>query len=124
MKKKECIFCLKKENEFVLENKLAAAFWDAHPVSKGHLLIITKEHKDNFFELDDAEVLAINSLLRAGKKMLLKKYQPAGFNIGINVGKTAGQTVMHCHIHLIPRYLGDVPDPRGGIRKMLPAAHK
>ncbi len=78
-----------------------------------------------FFELSDVEILAMKQLLHAGRRMLTKKFNPAGFNIGVNVGEAGGQTVMHCHFHLIPRYIGgDDPNPAGGIRKLLPADHK
>ena len=113
-----CIFC--QPLPIVLENDLAAAFFDKHPVSPGHLLIIPKRHYPTFFDVPTAEREAMLALLNTAKQYLDDRYHPDGYNIGINVGPEAGQTVMHCHIHLIPRYHGDVADPRGGIRKMLP----
>ncbi|KRL97086.1 diadenosine tetraphosphate (Ap4A) hydrolase [Liquorilactobacillus satsumensis DSM 16230 = JCM 12392] len=124
LEEKDCIFCKKDQNEYILENELVAAFWDLNPVSQGHLLFIPKVHRETFFELSDVEILAMKQLLHAGRRMLTKKFNPAGFNIGVNVGEAGGQTVMHCHFHLIPRYIGDDPNPAGGIRKLLPADHK
>lgn len=116
----DCIFCHRETLKLVLENKLAVAFYDIHPVNKGHLLIIPKAHRENYFSLTKEELLAIDELIHKGKEMLDQKFGPAGYNIGVNVGEYGGQTVMHCHIHLIPRYIGDDPHPAGGIRKMLP----
>ncbi|MDN6900071.1 HIT family protein [Oenococcus sicerae] len=116
----DCIFCHRETLKLVLENKLAVAFYDIHPVNKGHLLIIPKAHRENYFSLTKEEFLAIDELIHKGKEMLDQKFGPAGYNIGVNVGEYGGQTVMHCHIHLIPRYIGDDPHPAGGIRKMLP----
>lgn len=115
---KACIFC--QPQPYVLENDRAAAFYDIHPVSRGHLLIIPKTHYPTYFDVPAADREAMLALLTEAKALLDSQLQPDGYNIGINVGATAGQTVMHCHIHLIPRYHGDTPDPRGGIRKMLP----
>ncbi|MFC6165484.1 HIT family protein [Lactiplantibacillus dongliensis] len=116
---KACLFCAPRP--YVLENDLAAAFFDIHPVSRGHLLIIPKHHYATYFDVPTADQQAMMALLKQAKGYLDARYQPDGYNIGINVGAAAGQTVMHCHLHLIPRYHGDVPDPTGGIRKMLPA---
>ncbi|HJE86434.1 HIT family protein [Levilactobacillus brevis] len=122
MIKADCIFCQK--SEIVLENDLAKAFWDIHPVRKGHLLIVPKQHYATYFDVPVATKQALDELMMAGKHLLDERYQPAGYNIGINVNPAGGQTVMHAHIHLIPRYTGDVKDPRGGIRKMIPHAVK
>ncbi|WP_283679688.1 HIT family protein [Lentilactobacillus sp. Marseille-Q4993] len=122
MKQPNCIFCQRTDIPIVLENDLAVAFWDIHPVRKGHLLIVLKDHKQDYFDLDQQDLLAMDSLLREGKQLIDDKYHPEGYNIGINVGEYAGQTVMHCHWHLIPRYKGDVKNPAGGIRNMLPKA--
>ena len=118
--KADCIFCQK--SEIVLENDLAKAFWDIHPVRKGHLLIVPKQHYATYFDVPVTTKQALDDLLLAGKRLLDERYQPAGYNIGINVNPAGGQTVMHAHIHLIPRYQGDVKDPRGGIRRMIPHA--
>lgn len=119
-----CVFCQKPATDLILENDLAKAFYDQHPVRKGHLLIVPKQHYATYFEVPEATLMAMQSLLQAGKVFLDQEVHPAGYNIGINVGEAAGQTVMHAHIHLIPRYLGDVVDPRGGIRRMIPKAVK
>ncbi|MFC6200941.1 HIT family protein [Lactiplantibacillus nangangensis] len=115
----DCIFC--QPQPYVLENELAAAFFDIHPVSRGHLLIIPKHHYATYFDVPAADRQAMAALIDDAKDYLAAHYQPDGYNIGINVGAAAGQTVMHCHVHLIPRYHGDTPHPEGGIRKMLPA---
>jgi diadenosine tetraphosphate (Ap4A) HIT family hydrolase len=113
-----CVFC--QINESVLENDLAIAFYDKYPVNKGHLLIIPKRHIEQYFDLTDQERSAIDSLLLEGKRLLDEQYQPDGYNIGINCGEAAGQTIFHVHVHLIPRFRGDMEDPRGGVRGVIP----
>jgi len=113
-----CIFCDLDKNQIILENDVAFAIMDKFPVNEGHMLFIPKRHFKNYFEATIEEVTALHQLLHEGKKHLDEKYQPDGYNIGINVGEDAGQTIMHLHIHLIPRYKGDVKDPRGGIRHL------
>ena len=113
-----CVFCT--INDIVLENDLAIAFYDKYPVNKGHLLIIPKRHVEQYFDLTDQERSAIDSLLLEGKRLLDEKYQPNGYNIGINCGEAAGQTIFHVHVHLIPRFRGDMEDPRGGVRGVIP----
>jgi len=120
MIKADCIFCQK--DELVLENELAKAFWDLHPVREGHLLIVPKQHYATYFDVPVETRQAMDALTFVAKDFLDDKFHPAGYNIGINVNAAAGQTVQHAHIHLIPRYEGDVKDPRGGIRKMIPRA--
>src|SRR5207253_576547 len=92
----ECVFCNLKD--IVLENDLAIAFYDKYPVNKGHLLIIPKRHVDQYFDLTDHERNAIDRLLFTGKKLLDEQYQPDGYNIGINCGEAAGQTIFHVHV--------------------------
>lgn len=104
----------------ILENEYSLAFFDQHPVSKGHILIIPKAHKETYFELSDTEKRAIDDLLAQSRTYLDDLYQPDGYNIGANCGAVAGQTIFHCHVHLIPRYAGDVPNPRGGVRGVIP----
>lgn len=117
----ECKFCkLYKERKIDLENELAFAFWDENPVSKGHIIFITKRHIKDFFETTEEERIALFKLIDEAKNIIDKKYKPSGYNIGMNCGISAGQTVMHIHIHLIPRYDGDVENPRGGIRGVIP----
>jgi len=111
-------------NNYVLENELAYAIYDKFPVSKGHLLIISKRHVRGYFDATKEEKLAIYDLVDKCKEFLDEEYSPAGYNIGINIGETAGQTVMHLHVHLIPRYNRDVEDPRGGVRGVIPSRMK
>ncbi|MCF0149512.1 MAG: HIT family protein [Clostridium sp.] len=114
---KPCIFCNYNEKEKVAENHLAFAIYDNFPVNEGHVLIIPKRHFSSFLEATEEEVLAIYDLIHKVKGILDNKYNPTGYNIGINIGEDAGQTIMHLHVHIIPRYKGDIDNPRGGIRK-------
>lgn len=118
--KMNCIFCNMDNNRIVLQNETAYAIFDAFPVSKGHMLIIPKRHVKDYFESDEQDREGLWSLLDECKKYLDEKYQPAGYNIGMNCGDAAGQTVMHLHIHLISRYKGDIHNPRGGVRGVIP----
>lgn len=113
-----CLFCDKKE--YVFENDLAYAIFDGFPVSEGHMLIIPKRHVVDYFSLTDEELLALKSLSNICKEYLDKEYHPDGYNIGFNCGFFAGQSIMHCHMHIIPRYNGDVINPKGGIRHIIP----
>jgi diadenosine tetraphosphate (Ap4A) HIT family hydrolase len=113
-----CIFC--NIQKPILENDLAHAIFDKYPVNPGHLLIIPKRHIASLFETTAAERAALFELLQAGRELLQQQYQPNGFNVGINDGIAAGQTVMHLHIHLIPRFDGDIDNPRGGVRGVIP----
>ena len=115
----ECIFCNINKSEILFENELAIAFFDAMPVSKGHTLIIPKRHSENYFELAKEEIAAMFELSIKVKKYLDNLYHPDGFNVGFNVKEAGGQSVMHTHMHVIPRYKGDAPNPRGGIRKIV-----
>jgi diadenosine tetraphosphate (Ap4A) HIT family hydrolase len=118
----ECPFC--ECSSPVLENDLAFVRPDKYPVSEGHLLICPRRHFADFFEASQAERKAIFSLLQDAKALSTKTLRADGYNIGINCGVAAGQTVMHLHVHLIPRYHGDMPDPRGGVRGVIPAKQK
>jgi len=104
----------------IQENQFAFAIYDAFPVSKGHSLIVPKRIVSSVFDLDDEEYNNIFLLVRDVKKILFDKFKPDAFNIGINNGTDAGQTIDHAHIHIIPRYKGDLKDPRGGVRNILP----
>ena len=116
-----CLFCNIKESGVAIENTLAYVSYDTYPVSNLHCLIIPKRHVKDYFELTKDEVIACNDLIKDIKKeILLKDPSVKGFNIGSNVGKTAGQSILHCHIHLIPRREGDVENPQGGIRSVIP----
>lgn len=122
----KCLFCQWKEEkeEIILENEYAFARFDGYPVSDGHVLFMTKRHVKDFFETTIEERKAIFELVDKAKEILDKKYNPTGYNIGMNCGSSAGQTVMHVHVHLIPRYDGDVENPRGGIRGVIPRKQK
>lgn len=113
-----CVFCdyLNSKN-YILENQLAIAIYDHYPVNKGHVLVIPKRHFASYFEATKEEIIAFNALIHKVKELLDGELKPDGYNIGINVGESAGQTIFHLHIHVIPRYFGDVENPRGGIRK-------
>jgi diadenosine tetraphosphate (Ap4A) HIT family hydrolase len=116
-----CIFCNTKESGLVNENSLAYSSYDTYPVSDLHYLIIPKRHIKDYFELNDDEVIACNELIKITKEEILSKDPLVkGFNIGTNAGKVAGQSVLHCHIHLIPRREGDVDNPQGGVRSVIP----
>lgn len=115
-----CPFCNLEPSRVYADNDLAVAVLDGYPVSPGHTLIIPKRHFESLFEATEEERGALFDLLDEARTRLLEERQPDGFNIGINDGSAAGQTVMHLHIHLIPRYVGDCDDPRGGVRWVFP----
>ena len=116
-----CLFCNLKKNDVAKENDFAYASYDTYPVTNHHCLIIPKRHIKNYFELTDQEIEACNYLLKKMKmKIESKDNSVKGFNIGTNSGEVAGQSIMHCHIHLIPRRKGDVENPQGGVRSVIP----
>ena len=116
-----CLFCNSKVSGIALENDLAYASYDTYPVSNLHCLIIPKRHVADYFELSNDEIIACNDLIKIIKKDILDNDQSVkAFNIGSNAGKLAGQSIMHCHIHLIPRREGDVDNPQGGVRSVIP----
>lgn len=115
-----CPFCTLPASRIVDENELAVVVRDGFPVSPGHTLIIPHRHIESFFDLAGEERTAMLTLLDSAKTELETEFHPDGYNIGINDGVAAGQTVAHLHIHLIPRYRGDRDDPRGGVRWVLP----
>lgn len=110
------VFSEISSNEFIFDSKHFFAIYDRFPVSPGHLLLISKKIKENFFDLDEEERKELNDLIIKAKNTLDSKFSPDGFNIGMNCGETAGQTVMHFHCHVIPRYKDDMENPRGGVR--------
>ena len=116
---KPCPFC-NLEREKIIESKLSFAIYDGFPVNEGHALILPKRHTANYFDLSLEEQKDCIELLNRVKEIVQEKYSPAGFNVGININEAAGQTVPHVHIHLIPRYNGDVEEPRGGVRGVVP----
>jgi len=115
-----CIFCNIEKERIITENEFAFAIYDSFPVSQGHILVIPKKHINNYFEADSQTKDELWKLIDECKEIVDKKFNPAGYNIGINCGEAAGQTVMHLHIHLIPRYKGDIENPRGGVRGVIP----
>lgn len=117
-----CIFC--NITDTIIENEHALAFYDKFPVNAGHILIIPKRHAVDYFDLEEKEIKAINELLFECRKILDEKYKPDAYNIGMNCGENAGQTIFHCHVHLIPRYKGDMDEPRGGVRGVIPGKQK
>ena len=115
-----CTFCSLPPGRIRGENELAVWIRDAFPVSPGHSLIIPKRHIRSFFDATEEERSALMALVEQAKEVAGTEFGPDGYNIGINDGQAAGQTVPHLHIHLIPRFKGDQPDPRGGIRWLFP----
>jgi len=115
-----CIFCNTKGEKLIVENDLAQAVYDTYPVSPGHTLVVPRRHAATIWDLTDAEYAACFALVREAKAALEARYKPDGFTVGANCGVAAGQSVMHAHIHLIPRFQGDVADPRGGVRNVVP----
>ena len=116
-----CPFCQRvQQGDVSVESELAAAFPDGFPISPGHMLIIPKRHEADFFNLTHEEQTALLELTRYTRQELVATTDATAFNIGVNAGPDAGQTVSHAHVHLVPRYAGDVADPRGGIRWIIP----
>ena len=117
-----CLFCDIEKSGFMYENDLAYASYDSYPVSELHCLIIPKRHIKDYFDLSKDELLACNELIKTVKKEIIKKDSSVkGFNLGTNIGKVSGQSILHCHFHLIPRRLGDVENPQGGVRSVIPS---
>jgi len=119
-----CPFCSPTDGEVELRNDVWYARWDRYPITKGHLLLIPFRHEPNFLALSPDEQRSALELLAQARSKLNSEFHPDGYNVGINVGEAAGQTVAHAHIHVIPRYAGDVPDPRGGVRFVIPTKAK
>ena len=115
-----CPFCTLPATRIKAENEHAVLIRDAFPVSPGHSLVIPKRHVGSYFETTEAERTAMQALLVTAKLAVEAELAPHAYNIGVNDGPAAGQTVPHLHIHLIPRFVGDVPDPRGGVRWVIP----
>tara|TARA_B100001093_G_scaffold444563_1_gene447666 strand:+ start:413 stop:811 length:399 start_codon:yes stop_codon:yes gene_type:complete len=116
-----CLFCNINESGYVHKNDLAYASYDSYPVSKHHCLIIPKRHIKDYFDLSKNELVACDELIKIVKEEILVKDQTVkGFNLGTNIGKVSGQSILHCHFHLIPRREGDVENPQGGVRSVIP----
>jgi diadenosine tetraphosphate (Ap4A) HIT family hydrolase len=118
--KPPCAFCALPATRVIQRNDSGLVIRDGFPVSPGHTLVVARRHVHSFFELTSLERTDLLSLLDAAKASLDREFSPHGYNVGINDGPAAGQTVPHLHVHLIPRYNGDRPDPRGGVRWVLP----
>ncbi len=117
-----CLFCNIKESGVAHENDFAYASFDSYPVSKDHCLIIPKRHIKDYFELSKEELIACDKLVKIVKDEITNKDQSVkGFNLGTNIGKVSGQSILHCHFHLIPRREGDVENPQGGVRSVIPS---
>lgn len=115
-----CPFCPPDDDRVFHTTDLALALWDGFPVSPGHALVVTRRHVASWFDATRDERVAILDVVEVAKSIIEFDRRPDGWNIGVNVGAAAGQTVFHLHLHLIPRFEGDLPDPRGGIRHVLP----
>jgi diadenosine tetraphosphate (Ap4A) HIT family hydrolase len=116
-----CLFCNINESGCSHENNLAYASYDTYPVSKHHCLIIPKKHIKDYFDLSNDELIACDQLIKIVKEEILIKDQTViGFNLGTNIGKASGQSILHCHFHLIPRRENDVENPQGGVRSVIP----
>jgi len=119
MKEKDCPFC-HVDREMIRESDHCFAIYDLYPVNPGHVLVISKRHVSDYFDLSDKEVAGLWKMVAEMKSFLQEKFTPQGFNVGFNVGRKAGQTIDHVHIHIIPRYSGDMEDPTGGVRHVIP----
>jgi len=115
-----CVFCAPEDAEVVLRGEMSYVRYDKFPVSPGHMLVIPFRHVPSVFDLNSDEIAEIGKLIVETKEYIEQGYHPDGYNIGVNVGVAAGQTVMHVHIHVIPRYVGDMENPRGGVRGVIP----
>lgn len=125
METTNCPFChLSPQVEIICESDNCIAFFDGYPVSPGHTLIIPKRHVASYFDLTDDERAAMTKMMLDVKQKLEERFHPDGYNIGVNVGEHAGQSIFHCHMHLIPRYKGDVKNPKGGVRGVIPSKQK
>ena len=121
LRDKDCLFCNLPRKRIIDESELIYVIEDAYPVSKYHLLFIPKRHTPDYFSLEQPEINSISQLLKKHQQRILKKDKTvSGFNIGMNNGEDAGQTIFHCHVHLIPRRKGDIQNPRGGVRGVIP----
>lgn len=115
----ECVFC-RPQREILVENAWAIAVYDTYPVSPGHALVLPRRHAVTLWDLEPADYEGCFRLVRELQPVLVARHSPDGFNVGVNCGEAAGQSVWHAHIHVIPRYRGDNPNPRGGVRNVIP----
>ena len=121
----QCIFCNKSKQKIIYSSDLFFVVRDSYPVTKHHTLIIPHRHVSSFFDLNDNEFNDLNKILKKQRQSLLNLDEKiTGFNVGVNAGIDAGQSIMHCHIHLIPRRKGDIENPRGGVRGVIPSKQR
>ncbi|MEM7196646.1 MAG: HIT domain-containing protein [Pseudomonadota bacterium] len=116
----DCRFCRSKSDRVFIRGELGFAAWDRHPANPGHFLVIPYRHVASYFDITDDERDELWRIVSDGKDVAHAEYQPDGYNVGINVGHWAGQSIHHLHIHVIPRYQGDVENPKGGVRGVIP----
>lgn len=119
-RKSDCAFCSLPTSSVLDENASAFSFLDSFPISPGHTLVVPKRHVGSLFDLSVEEIADVWQLVRVVRDRLRLQQSPDGFNIGLNDGVAAGQTILHAHVHVVPRYSGDITDPRGGIRWLMP----
>ena len=115
-----CPFCDPDSDRVFLVSDLIIGLWDKYPVSPGHALLVPRRHVPGWFDASEEERQALTAALENARDKILEQHRPDGFNIGVNSGEAAGQTIFHLHVHLIPRYKGDQEDPRGGVRRLIP----
>ena len=121
----ECLFCNKKKQKIIYSSEIFFVVRDSYPVTKHHTLIIPHRHVSNFFDLNDEEFNDLKRVLKKQRQLLIDIYKEiSAFNVGVNAGADAGQSIMHCHIHLIPRRKGDIANPKGGVRGVIPSKQK
>ena len=122
---KQCLFCNKKKQKIIHSSELFFVVRDSYPVTKLHTLVISHRHVSNFFDLNNNELNDLNKMLKEQRKLLLNiDKEISAFNVGVNAGTDAGQSIMHCHVHLIPRRKGDIKNPRGGVRGVISSKQK
>ena len=121
----ECLFCNKKKQKIIYSSEIFFVVRDSYPVTKHHTLIIPHRHVSNFFDLNDEEFNDLKRVLKKQRQLLIDiDKEISAFNVGVNAGADAGQSIMHCHIHLIPRRKGDIANPKGGVRGVIPSKQK
>ncbi len=114
-----CPYC-HVDREQIGESELCFAIYDKYPVNPGHVLVVSRRHVEDYFDLNEEEVACMWEMVARMRSFLEEEFRPKGFNVGFNVGEAAGQTIDHVHIHIIPRYAGDMDDPTGGVRHVIP----
>ncbi len=120
-KNAECPFCRPDEDRIIFRSEWVKCIWDAYPLNLGHALLVPHRHITSWFDATHEEQVALTAAIAQAKSAIEDRFSPQGYNVGFNDQEAAGQTVPHLHIHVIPRYMDDVPDPRGGIRNIIPA---